>query len=268
MSSSMAKTTGYVGKTDLFKIDPRDIIIQPGFNPRSVFNLDDLKASIRDNGFYLEKPLLLNRRGAALVLIDGERRLRAVLELIDEGVPIVSVPAVLEVSQNEGTLLARALAANSDAVPLEPLDQAEAFKRLGGYGWEPKDIAKAVGCSLSHVYGRLKLLAASQEVVDAMQAGEITTSEAVRVIEKAGKGAGSQQEVLRDTVKVRAEKKASPDRKIAKEPVVSSHETDAASLRHILDDQGVSWVVAQLLEYADKEEILDAVADIVAEAQV
>jgi len=244
MSSSMSKTDAYVGKTDLFKIDPRKIVIKQGWNPRKNFDIEDLKASIKSNGFYLDKPLLLNRRGTELILVDGERRLRATLALIDEGEPIVAVPAVLEVSQNAGVLLARALAANQNSQPLEPLEEAQAFQRLTGYGWTVASIAAQMGKSASYVYGRLKLLEAADEVLEAAKDGSITTSDAVRVVETANRENVPQKEVLERKKTERQEKKApkpTDDRTV--------DQKDRDTLFELFEGHSVSWFLRNVMSW-------------------
>lgn len=262
MSSSMKHTKGYVGCTDLFKIDPRKIVVQEGWNPRSSIDtaaLEELKASIRDNGFYPDKPLLLHRRVDQLVVISGHRRLQAVLELIDEGVPLVAIPAVLDQSGDQGDLLARALAANQNGVALDPLDEANGFRRLIGYGWEPKRIAEKVGRSVSHVYSRLKLLEAEPEVLQAIETKDITATDAVRVVKQSGRNGVSQSAALAGTIEKRQAKKSaqlgrsSPDR---------ITDVDERTMRRLLDDYGVAWIVRVVLDYADKSEVLDYIHEI------
>ena len=260
MSSSMKNVAGYVGSTDLFKIDPHKIVIREGWNPRSSLdNLEDLKASIRDNGFYPDKPVLLYRRGTELELISGHRRLQAVRELIEEGVPIVAIPAVLDQSGDEGVRLARALAANQNGVPLEPLDEAQAFYTLTGYGWEPARIAKHIGRSLSYVYGRLKLLEATSDVLDAVERKEITQTDAVRIVEHANRAGVSQGEALIQTVEKRTAVKKARINPAASVPVEVLAQADERAMKCLLDEYGVAWVVGILLNYADKTEVLDAI---------
>lgn len=241
MSSSMSKTDAYVGKTDLFKVDPRKIVIETGWNPRTNFEIDDLKSSIQINGFYIDKPLLLNRRGAELILVDGERRLRAVRALIEEGEPIVAVPAVLEISQDPAVLLARALAANQNNQPLEPEEEAGAFQRLQAYGWTVNAIAAQVGRSVSYVYARLKLLEASPDVQAARRDGSITTSDAVRVVETAHRENVTQDVAL---ARKKAERKA---KKELKEDNRTLDQRDQDTIFEIFDGQGIAWVLRKMM---------------------
>lgn len=258
MPAAIKNADAYMGKGDLYKVDPLTIKIMPDFNPRQgIGDLTELKESIRANGFYRDKPLLLHQRGADLFVVSGHRRLQACLELIKEGVRIFSVPAVLEQEADPAVLLARALAANQNSEPLGSMDEARAFKKLQGYGWEPKQIAANVGRSVSHVYGRLKLLEALPEVLAAQARGEITQTDVVRVVEKAGKAGVSQGEVLTEKVRERQKKQQAP------KPLGGDGE-DRGLQRDLLDVRGVAWVVEQLLDYADKEEVLDAIHDLAA----
>ena len=85
---------------DVVMIDPRIVVVEDGFNCRDYTlsenraHLDELKRSIKVNGTLV--PLLVRYEAGtkSAVLIDGECRLRANLELIAEGVEILSVPTV------------------------------------------------------------------------------------------------------------------------------------------------------------------------------
>src|SRR5712691_907048 len=153
MPASILKHEGYVGKTDLFKVDPRTISVCEGWNPRTHFDITDLVASIREHGFFQWKPLLVKERGSGLELVDGERRLRAVLKLIEEGVDILSIPVVLHKNGSAADLLVSSLIANQGE-PLSPIDEAQALQRLQNFGWEVKQIAQKISKSAGHVYGR------------------------------------------------------------------------------------------------------------------
>lgn len=182
-----------VTRTDLWNINPRFIHIKEGWNPRTTFDIDDLKASIREHGVLM--PLRVQKIGDGLLLIDGERRLRSVLALIAEGVDIRSVPAIVETSQNDVELLARALVANLGE-PLSPLDEAHAFQRLVAYGLTQAQIAAKVGRSQSHISSRLTLLQATPLLLQQVTSQEISPTEAVRVIKQAEKDGVPQLEVL------------------------------------------------------------------------
>ena len=96
---------------DQLMIDPRIILIDDGENPRNYdlpenhAHLDELKRSIREMGVLI--PLLVRYDAArkAAVVVDGECRLRAVLELITEGEDIDTVPTIQVPGGNESDRL-------------------------------------------------------------------------------------------------------------------------------------------------------------------
>ena len=67
-------------RTDLFLIDPRNIVVVAGFNVRIDFDLEELKEQIKDKG--VMNPITVipfrDESGAEKYkLVDGERRYRA-----------------------------------------------------------------------------------------------------------------------------------------------------------------------------------------------
>jgi len=184
--ASILKNEAYVGKTDLFKVDPTKIVVREGWNPRTVFNIEDIKSSIQEHGFFSWRPLLVKERNGVLELLAGERRLRAVLSLLEEGVPITSVPVTLENNGADADLLINTLLENQGE-PLSPIDEAHALQRLQNYGWEVKQIAQKMGKSVGYVYGHLKLLEAGQELQEAVHQGEVGVVEAVEAIREGKK---------------------------------------------------------------------------------
>lgn len=85
-------------KSDLYKIDPRAIVVMDGFNSRCDFgDLEELAQSIKENGILNPisvKPYKDENGVERYRLVDGERRYRAVMSLIEQGVDILRVPAL------------------------------------------------------------------------------------------------------------------------------------------------------------------------------
>lgn len=179
MPSALRGNPALVGRSDLFRVDPRLIVVREGWNPRTVFEIEDLKNSIREHGVLT--PLRVRLNGEVVELVDGERRLRATLALIEEGAPVASVPALMEKAGSDADLLVTALITNQGE-QLSAVDEAHALQRFINWGWDVKKIVAQIGKSQSHVYGRLKLLEGSQEVQDALQSGEVTVTEALEVV--------------------------------------------------------------------------------------
>jgi ParB/RepB/Spo0J family partition protein len=192
-----------VGRFDGIRMDPRDLRIQPGFNPRNFTdveeNLEDfqsLKASIKVMGVLV--PLLVrfeagNKQG---IIVGGERRERACLELIDEyeksggteGKNIISVP-VIQVSGDEKRLAMIALVENNHKA-LSQIECGKGYQSLLDLGAGIEEIATGVGRSLRSVSECLALYSAPLAVKELVEVGKVTPTAALQATKKHGDAAG------------------------------------------------------------------------------
>lgn len=188
MSSALKQLAGVLGRSDAMKVDPFAVGVEEGWNPRTVIQregIESLKTFIRAYGVMALPPIRVHKHEGTLVLRDGQRRVTAVRELIDEGVPIQGMLALLEPAYTrdytEADSLMVAIGANGGE-PLSPLDEASAFARLIAYGWDATGIAQKSGKSRAYVSERLKLLEADDDVVAALTAGEATLKDVVDTV--------------------------------------------------------------------------------------
>ncbi len=151
------------------------------FQPRREFNEDrlrDLADSIRQYGVL--QPLVLTRHeqeredGSLYVeyeLIAGERRWRAA-----QLAGISQVPCVIRAGgDNDKLKLEMAIIENLQREDLNSVDRALAFERLvKEFKLKHTEIAKKVGKSREYVTNTLRILALSEEMLDAITAGHIT----------------------------------------------------------------------------------------------
>lgn len=207
-----------IGQSELYKVNPKSIIIQEGFNPREDFNvekLEELKDSIIENGVLVPLRVKINAE-KQFILIDGERRLRAVLQAINEGHQIVSVPVIIErKTMTELEQLLLALNTNTGE-QLSAIEEANAYKRLMNYGLEIKDISKKLGRAESRIKTRLLLIDSSKEVKEALNNKDISVHDAITII-KDSFDETDQKEKLEIVKAEKAERKEqSEKKKIAK----------------------------------------------------
>jgi ParB-like chromosome segregation protein Spo0J len=180
---------------DQLMIDPRIIIIDDGHNPRDYnlpenhAHLDALKRSIRENGTLVPLLVRFDPARKAAVLVDGESRLRANLELIAEGVEIDTVPTVQVAGGNESDRLLIAITANTGK-PLSKWELGGAFQRLYNHGWSHEKIATKTGyketfivesMELADAPDEVKQLLSSQAVTPALALSELRTNGAAAV---------------------------------------------------------------------------------------
>jgi ParB family chromosome partitioning protein len=186
------------GRTDLFKIDPRTIVIEEDHNPRNYnltenrAHLDALKSSIREMGVLNPITVRFDAGTKSAILVDGECRLRACLELIAENVGIESIPAIGAVINNEKDRLFTAIIANTGK-PLSKWELGSAFSKLIKYGATEQSIASKTGYSQRFVTEAITLDTASDEIKELLSQQAVTPSLVVATIK--AKGIAATQEI-------------------------------------------------------------------------
>ena len=215
------------GVSDLFKFDPRILQIDPTFNvrrdtPELRQHIDELKGSIREHG--VKKPLKVRLDGERVFIVDGHTRLRAVMELIEDGAEIETVPCVPEarfVSEADRTL---DLLTENSGKPLEPLEKGEVFKRLLAFGWDEARIALKSGLGVKQVQNLLALSAAPEAVKEMVSNGEVSATTALRAVQ--AEGGAQATETLKEAV---AEAKANGKGKATPKAVAAAAATRQAN---------------------------------------
>lgn len=157
----------------LVQIPVQDIRANP-MQPRREFDpaeLADLSASLRANG--LLQPITVRRREESYELIAGERRLRAA-----RSIGWSTIAAVIRDVPDEQLLLF-ALVENLQRENLNPLDEAEGYRRLGSeFALTQQQIADAVGKDRSTVSNALRLLTLPAEVQQLVRSNELSSGHA------------------------------------------------------------------------------------------
>lgn len=166
----MAKLTGLghgVGllfdeeKEKFFECDINNIVPNK-FQPRSHFNEEDLQElanSIKEKGI-IQPLIVTSGDNNKYELIAGERRLRASKLVGLETVPVV----VLEID-DEDSLLELALIENVQRTDLNPIEEAEAYRKLiHKFGYTQEETATRVGKKRSTITNMLRLLKLPEKV--------------------------------------------------------------------------------------------------------
>jgi ParB family chromosome partitioning protein len=209
-------------KTDMFRVDPRKLRVEPGFNVRNLDAptareaLDELKASIAAEG--VQVPLEIRMIAEDLFVVSGHRRLKVTMELIDEGHEILTVPAIPEPRAiSEADRMARLITLNQGE-PLTPLEKAEVVRRLLGYGWDRSNIARRLGFKTVQTIANYELLlSAPSEVREAVREGEVSASNAVEMVRASGPAATETLTAARETAAAAGKKRVTA-RSIAPKP--------------------------------------------------
>jgi ParB family chromosome partitioning protein len=155
-----------------------DKIIPNEYQPRKYFDdekLKELAASIREQGVI--QPIIVHKAGSGYELIAGERRWRA-----SRLAGLKTIPALVkEATKRE--LLEMALIENIQREDLNPLEAAEAYKRLQDeFKLTQDDLAKRVGKERSTVTNFLRLIGLPKEVKHELAAGTLSMGHAKAIL--------------------------------------------------------------------------------------
>ncbi len=151
-----------------------DKIVPNEYQPRKTFadeGLKELAASIREHGVI--QPIIVHRIGSNYGLIAGERRWRAA-----RLAGLKTIPALVkEASKRE--LIEQALIENIQREDLNPLEAAEAYKRLQEeFKLTQEDVARRVGKERSTVANFLRILHLPKEIKQDLSAGSLSMGHA------------------------------------------------------------------------------------------
>ena len=197
----MAKTTGIAqfsqGKSDVHKVDPRLLYIDPADDYREMnadleAHIDELAQSIAEIG--VKKPIEVKLEGERLVVKEGRCRTRAAMRAIEVykakliAVPVISVDRYA----NEAELILNQIIGNSGKA-FTSLEQAKIFKKLLDMGMSQSDIAKKSGKTAGRISQILELLNMPQDVQNAVASGAVSASLAQQVVKSAETPAAASQ---------------------------------------------------------------------------
>lgn len=151
-----------------------DKIVPNEYQPRKFFNdekLKELAASIKEQGVI--QPIIIHKAGSGYQLIAGERRWRA-----SRLAGLKTIPALVkEATKRE--LLEMALIENIQREDLNPLEAAEAYRRLQDeFKLTQDDLAKRIGKERSTIANFLRLLGLPKEIKNSLAAGSLSMGHA------------------------------------------------------------------------------------------
>lgn len=172
----------------IFPNAPEQILLVPvdQLKPSEEFNvrktggqsIGELAASIRAHGLLQNLTAVRSKTTKRSKVVDvysvvaGNRRLRAIQQLIEEGhLPADYQVPVRVVSENDA--IAASLAENVVREAMNPADQVLAFKAMADDDMSPAEIADAFGVSEVTVQRRLALAKVSPVLLDAYRDGQI-----------------------------------------------------------------------------------------------
>lgn len=163
--------------SDAVDIGTADIHVNP-YQPRKSFDQEKLTELARSVGqFGILQPLIVRPAGDKYELVAGERRLRAARMAGVERVPVV----IKQLTDRE--MMEIALIENLQREGLNPLEEAEAYKRLmEEFHYTQEQLADRVGKSRSAVANTLRLMTLHAEVRREVMCGRLTEGHARAIL--------------------------------------------------------------------------------------
>jgi len=140
------------------------------FQPRKIFDkekMEELKGSIKKHGII--QPIVVRKMANGYEIVAGERRLKAAKEI-----GLKKIPAIIKSINNEKSLEI-ALVENIQREDLNPVEQANAFKRLiDEFKLTQQELAEATGKSRTLVTNTIRLLKLNPEIQKNISEGKIS----------------------------------------------------------------------------------------------
>ena len=153
-------------ENQIFEIDI-DMLQPNPLQPRGLITPDSLIEivdSIREHGVL--EPLVVAKTPAGYQIIAGERRWRA-----SKIAGLSKVPVLIKETTPQG-MLEMAIIENVQRIDLNPLERAQAFKRLmEEFGLSTSEIAVKIGKSAPYVSNTFRLLSVPDALKDALASG-------------------------------------------------------------------------------------------------
>lgn len=174
--------TNTTKRTDLFKVEPRNIVVMEGFNVRIDFDLDELKEQIKAAGVLnpiTVIPFKDEDGNEKYQLVDGERRYRATMLAIEEGADIPYIKALKAPKDSTPEQLYIEQMMRNEGKPFSEYECAIMFRRFKEeLGYSQVQIADKFKKSPAFISKCLSLLNLPQYLQDQIVAGTLTVKAA------------------------------------------------------------------------------------------
>lgn len=172
-------------RTDLFLIDPRNIVVVDGFNVRREFDLEELKEQIKDKGVLNPVTVIPFRDEHGVEkykLVDGERRYRAVMEAIAEGADIPFIKALKAPKDATLESLYIEQMMRNEGKRFTEYECAIMYKRFKDeFGYSQVEIAQKFHKSPAAISKCLSLLGMPDYLREKVQSGELSVTAAKEI---------------------------------------------------------------------------------------
>lgn len=194
---AMAADPGQDGvkKTDIYRVDPRLLEEEDGFNLRDYDDPEVIEhirgfADSYKSGRYVPPLLVRVADDGRVLIVEGHCRRRGALLAISEGCELAYLNCVSYRGNDADRV--QVMLRSAEGLKLKPLAVAIGYLRLHRLGYESHvEIAEFVGKTASHVEQMLLLAQANKDVHKLVESGAVAASVAIEAVRKHREGAGA-----------------------------------------------------------------------------
>lgn len=233
-----------IGKETAFKVAPHLIEVEPGFNrPINRERVESFKISMRNEAII--PPIFVRVDVGRIVMVDGEHRLIAAKELIAEGMEIPHLSAI-HFRGDDGDAICHKITTSHEN-GISPLNKGKDYQKLIRLGWSEKKIADRIGMSVDHVKSCLALQEANTDVKDHINAGNISSTEAGKLLKEHGSKTGEVIGKLKKEAEAAGQKKVTA-KTVAKKQGPSKRDLAVAEIVRAAVLDALNFVAMEDLE--------------------
>lgn len=183
-----------VKKTDIYRVDPRLLVEEEGFNLRDYSDPEVIEhiekfAQSYANGAPVPPLVVRTDDDGQVVVVEGHCRRHGALLALKRGVAL----AYLDCLPFRGNDAARVevMLRSAEGLKLKPLAIAMGYQRLINWGHSKSDIANRVNKTSSHVEQMLVLANANSDVHQLVRDGKVSAYAAIDAVREHGERAGA-----------------------------------------------------------------------------
>lgn len=197
-----------VSKVTSFAVAPHLLEVEEGFNARPLNpdHVAEMSLAMRNGATF--PPLEVRVDDGHILIVDGHHRHAAALKAIAEGFEIKALDC-RHFRGNDADRVAHMLNSAS-GLALTPLQLGVQYRKLIGFGWTEPQIANRRGKSVQHVKDMIQLAEADSDVHQAVNAGLISGTAALKMVKQHGSKAGAVIQEGLEQAKAEGKEKVTP----------------------------------------------------------
>ena len=254
--------TNATKRTDIFLIDPRNIVVMDNFNVRRDFDLDELKEQIKAKGVLNPITVIPFKDEGGVErykLVDGERRYRATMLAIQEGADIPFIKALKTPKDASQEDLCIEQMMRNEGKRFSEIECGIMFKRFKEeFGYTQAEIAEKFRKSPAFISKCLSLMDLPQEIQDRIIANQISAKAARDIVSNYETGQ-EQIKATKDAVKIARDQ----GKKTATNKEINAYQKEAKEAKEVAQALRTVWAyldggetvnVIQLAQLLEKTE--------------